>query len=50
MRLSSFLRRNDRSPRLSFAGDYLIGPNLEAAVTSGMRAASDVARSLDIAR
>ena len=50
IRLSSFLRRNDRSPRLSFAGDYLIGPNLEAAVTSGMRAASDVARSLDIAR
>ena len=41
-RLASFLRRVDRSPRLAFAGDYLVGPCAEAAVTSGMRAASEI--------
>lgn len=47
VRLGAFLRRSDRSPRLAFAGDYLIGPSVEAAVTSGMRAASELAKGLD---
>jgi len=38
-RLAAFLRRGERSPRLAFAGDYLVGTNAEAAGTSGMRAA-----------
>ena len=46
--LGAFLSRGDRSPRLAFAGDYLVGPRAEAAVTSGMRAASEIARSLKI--
>jgi len=41
-----FLRRMDRSPRMAFAGDYLIGPTAEGAVTSGMRAATEIARAL----
>ncbi len=45
-RLSAFTSRVERSPRIAFAGDYLLGPGLEAAVTSGMRAATDVVRSL----
>jgi protoporphyrinogen oxidase len=45
-RLAAFLRRMDRSPRMAFAGDYLIGPNAEAALTSGMRAATEIARAL----
>ena len=47
VRLSAFLRRSDRSPRLAFAGDYLIGPSVESALTSGMRAASELAQVLD---
>lgn len=47
IRLGAFLRRGDRSPRLAFAGDYLIGPTLEMAVTSGMRAASEIIHSFD---
>jgi oxygen-dependent protoporphyrinogen oxidase len=47
VRLGAFLRRSDRSPRLAFAGDYLIGPSLEAALTSGMRAASELAQGLE---
>jgi oxygen-dependent protoporphyrinogen oxidase len=38
--LRRFLRRSDRSGRLFFAGDYMIGPYTEAALTSGMRAAA----------
>lgn len=45
-RLARFLRRMERSPRLAFAGDYLIGPYTEAALTSGMRAADQIAREL----
>ena len=44
--LRDFLRREDRTPRVFFAGDYLIGPYTEAALTSGLRAARDVGRFL----
>jgi oxygen-dependent protoporphyrinogen oxidase len=46
-RLGAFLARHDRSPRLAFAGDYLIGPYTEMALTSGLRAATEVMRSLE---
>jgi oxygen-dependent protoporphyrinogen oxidase len=42
--LAAFLARRERSPRLAFAGDYLIGPYTEMALTSGMRAATEIAR------
>jgi oxygen-dependent protoporphyrinogen oxidase len=42
--IRDFLRREDRSRRLFFAGDYLVGPYTEAALTSGLRAARDVVR------
>ena len=29
---------------MAFAGDYLVGPSAEAALTSGMRAATEIAR------
>lgn len=45
-RLAIFQSRVDRSPRLAFAGEYLIGPGLEGEATSGMRAATDVVRAL----
>jgi len=41
--LVRFGRRIDRSPRLFFAGDYLIGPGVESALTSGIRAAAEIA-------
>jgi oxygen-dependent protoporphyrinogen oxidase len=41
--LAAFKERRDRSERLFFAGDYLVGPYTEAALTSGLRAADDVA-------
>jgi len=44
--LRSFLSRSERTPRLAFAGDYLVGPYTEAALTSGLRAADEVVRSL----
>ncbi len=40
--LAAFLSRRERTPRLAFAGDYLIGPYTEAALTSGLRAAEEV--------
>jgi oxygen-dependent protoporphyrinogen oxidase len=45
-RLAAFEERGERSQRLAFAGDYLIGPYTEMALTSGLRAATDVARGL----
>jgi oxygen-dependent protoporphyrinogen oxidase len=45
-RLARFLGRLERSPRLAFAGDYLVGPYTEAALTSGLRAATELARAL----
>jgi hypothetical protein len=44
--LRAFLERPERSPRLAFAGDYLMGPYTEMALTSGLRAA----RALDAER
>jgi len=41
--LIRFGRRVDRSPRLFFAGDYLVGPGLESALTSGIRTAVEIA-------
>ena len=43
--LVRFGRRIDRSPRLFFAGDYLVGPGVESALTSGMRVAAEIARA-----
>jgi oxygen-dependent protoporphyrinogen oxidase len=44
-RLARFQARLERSPRLAFAGDYLMGPYTEAALTSGLRAATEIARA-----
>ena len=41
--LAAFKSRPMRSDRTFFAGDYLVGPYTEAALTSGLRAADDVA-------
>jgi len=46
-RLEHFGVRIARSPRLAFAGDYLVSPTVEGALTSGMHAASRVIQSLD---
>jgi len=40
--LAAFGARRERSRRVHFAGDYLVGPYTEAALTSGLRAAADV--------
>jgi len=40
--LAAFMARTDRLPQLAFAGDYLVGPYTEAALTSGLRAAEEV--------
>jgi oxygen-dependent protoporphyrinogen oxidase len=42
--LAAFKDRPRPSDRLFFAGDYLVGPYTEAALTSGLRAAADVAQ------
>jgi protoporphyrinogen oxidase len=42
--LARFSRRIERSPRIAFAGDYLVGPSAESALTSGMRAATEIVR------
>jgi oxygen-dependent protoporphyrinogen oxidase len=44
--LAHFLMREDRSERLFFAGDYLVGPYTEAALTSGLRVAEEAAGRL----
>ena len=44
--LAAFLARTDRSPRIAFAGDYLVGPYTEAALASGLRAAREIQASL----
>jgi len=43
--IDAFLRRRERSPRLAFCGDYLVGPYTEAALTSGLRAAEELQRA-----
>jgi oxygen-dependent protoporphyrinogen oxidase len=40
--LAAFKERRERSDRIFFAGDYLVGPYTEAALTSGLRAAEEV--------
>lgn len=45
-RLARFLLRFERSPRLCFAGDYLMAPSADAALASGLRAAAELERSL----
>ena len=46
--LAAFLGRSaaTRSPRLAFAGDYLVGHYTEAALTSGLRAANEIEAEL----
>jgi oxygen-dependent protoporphyrinogen oxidase len=44
--LAAFKERAQRSGRVFFAGDYLVGPYTEAALTSGLRAAEEVAGRL----
>ena len=45
--LAAFQARGERSDRLFFAGDYLVGPYTEAALTSGLRATDDVVRRFE---
>ncbi len=45
-RLARFSNRINRSPRSAFAGDYLVGSTTEAALTSGMRAATEISDQL----
>jgi oxygen-dependent protoporphyrinogen oxidase len=45
-RLARFLQRLERSPRLVFAGDYLVAPSADGALASGLRAAAELERAL----
>lgn len=45
-RYQRFLRRTERSPRLVFCGDYLLGFGVESALSSGLRGASELAHCL----
>lgn len=45
-RLARFLQRFERSPRLAFAGDYLMAPSADGALASGLRAAAELEASL----
>jgi oxygen-dependent protoporphyrinogen oxidase len=45
--LADFKARRGRSSRTFFAGDYLVGPYTEAALTSGLRAAEEVRRRFE---
>jgi hypothetical protein len=45
-RLARFQQRFERSPRLVFAGDYLMAPSSDAALASGLRAAAELERML----
>lgn len=44
--IREFLHRSERSRRIAFAGDYLVGPYTEAALASGLRAADEIGRSI----
>jgi len=46
-KLQAFRSRRERTPRMAFAGDYLVGPYTEMACTSGLRAASELVAALD---
>lgn len=45
--LQAFRSRRERSPRVAFAGDYLVGPSAEMACSSGLRAASELVATLE---
>jgi oxygen-dependent protoporphyrinogen oxidase len=45
--LAAFEARAARSPRLAFAGDWRLGPYTEMALTSGLRAATQLTHCLD---
>jgi oxygen-dependent protoporphyrinogen oxidase len=45
-RLARFLQRFERSPRIAFAGDYLMAPSADGALASGLRAAAELEASL----
>ena len=45
-RIKAFTERLESSPRLAFAGDYLVAPSVEGALASGLRAASQVIEGL----
>ncbi len=44
--LARFDNRVERTPRMAFAGDYFVGQGAEAAISSGLHAASSIAQSL----
>ena len=45
-RLARFLQRFERSPRIAFAGDYLMAPSADGALASGLRAAAELEATL----